>query len=241
MPGTRIRRSITVGNPTCLLGFGGRQSVDSAVFDSSTLQPGGVDEVQTLTVTGTPTGGTFKLTYKGQSTVNIAYNASAATIQTELRKLSRLSTAIVAGGGALPGTPVTITFAGVKLGKKPQPLITVSSPAFTGGTAPAASVARTTAGDSTFANLYVLRSGLPLMRSADNTKVIEWDGASAATLVGIFDGQIELLDPTDMPLVPVYNDNCVFDIAVVKNYGTFTANYNTWAAANGCKFKSQGT
>jgi hypothetical protein len=189
MPGAKIRREITVGNKTCLLSFAGRDSVDSAVFDSSTLQPGGIDEVQTLSITGAPTGGTFTLSFNGQTTAAIAYNATAAQVQTALRALSRLGAGIVVGGGPLPGTAVTITFTGAKLGKKDQPLITVASNALTGGTAPAPTVVETTKGDSKFANLYVLLSGLPLMRNGAGDKVVEWDGASAATLVGIFDGQ----------------------------------------------------
>lgn len=241
MPGAKIKRVTEVGNPTCLLGFSGRDDVPSAVFDSSTLQPGGVDEVQTLTITGTPTGGTFKLAYKGQTTANIAYNANAAAVQTALRALSRLGAGVVCGGGGLPGTPVTITFTGAKLGKQGQELITVASPAFTGGTTPAASVTRTTPGDAKFANRYMLTSGLPLMYNGGGDKVVEWDGASAATLIGIFDGQRELLGPDDFPIIPVYSFDCVFDKAVVKNYATYAANYNTWAAANSCKFRSQGS
>lgn len=239
MPGSHIRRSITIGNPTCLLGYTGRGSVDSAVFDSSTLQPGGVDEIQTLSFTGTPTGGTYKLAFRGQTTAAIAYPGTAAAVQTELRKLSRLSPLVAVAGSA--GGPYAITFTGAKLGKKTHSLITVAAPALTGGTSPAASVARTTTGDSTFANLYVVRSGLPLMANGDGSKMIEWDGASATTLVGIFDGQIELLDPSDCPIIPVYNHDAVFDKAIVKNYAGFTANYETWAVKHACQFKSQGT
>lgn len=238
MSGTRIRRQITVGNPTCLLGFSGRDSVDSAVFDSSTLSPGGVDEVQTITITGVPTGGTLKLAFKGQTTANIAYNATGATVQTELRKLSRFGSLGTVSGAA--GGPWVVTFFGPKLGKQDQPMITLAVNALTGGTAPTATVAETTKGDSTYANLYVIRSGLPLMASPDGSKVVEWDGASATTLVGIFDGLVELLSPSDLPVIAVYNHECVFDKAVVKNYAGFTANYNTWASAHACQFKSQG-
>jgi hypothetical protein len=117
----------------------------------------------------------------------------------------------------------------------------VASNALTGGTAPAPTVVETTKGDSKFANLYVLLSGLPLMRNGAGDKVVEWDGASAATLVGIFDGQRELLGPEDYPVIPVYNHECVFDAEKVKNYATYTANYNTWAAAHVCQFKYQGS
>lgn len=242
MAGNKIRRETTVGFPTCLLGFSGRDSVDSAVFDSTTLSLGGVTEVQTLTVTGTPTGGTFTLSYKGQTTAPIAYNASAATIQTELRKLTRLG-AVTAAGGALPGAAVTITFTG-KLANQDTPLITANGAALTGGSAPTASVAQTTKGDSKYAGKLVLTSGLPLMASTDGKKVIAWDGQSATTLVGIFDGFRELLGPEDYPVIPVYNHECVFDRDVVLNYATnstWRTNYNTWAAAHVCQFKAQGS
>lgn len=241
MPGNTFRRATQIGNPTCLLGFSGRDSVDSGVFDSSTLSPGGVDEVQTLSITGVPTGGTFTLSFRGQTTAPIAFNATAAQVQAALRALTRVGNGLVAGGGPLPGTAVTLTFAGAKLGKIDQPLITANGALLTGGTAPAASVVETTKGDSMFANMYVLRSGLPLMVDATGKKLIEWDGASAATLRGIFDGQRELLGPGDDPVIPVYDHECVFDIAVVKNYATFKANYDSWASAHACQFKSQGT
>jgi YD repeat-containing protein len=43
------------------------------------------DSVQQVQVTGSPTGGTFTLTFNGQTTGSIAYNASAATVQTALQ------------------------------------------------------------------------------------------------------------------------------------------------------------
>lgn len=239
MPGNKSRRTISVGNPTCLLGFPGRDSVDSAVFDSSTLQPGGVDEVQTATVAGTPTGGTVKFGYKGQTTANIAYNATGATVQTELRKLSRLSPELTVSGGA--GGPWVISFKGQKLGKQPQPLITLAANNLTGGTSPTVGIVRTTAGDDKFAGLYVLQSGLPLMANAAGDKVVEWDYGDPADLVGIFDGQREIF-PGDDPIIPVYNHGAVFDKAVVKNYAANAADFETWAAGpGGCQFKSQGS
>jgi hypothetical protein len=103
-------------------------------------------EVQTLTITGTPTGGTFTLAFNGQVTAPIAYNANAAAVQAALQALSTIGSGnVTGGGGALPGTPVTLTFAGA-LTNTPVPLVTVASTAFTGGTTPAAAVARTTRG-----------------------------------------------------------------------------------------------
>jgi len=104
-----------------------------------------VAEVQTLTITGTPTGGTFILQYDGEYTSAIAYNATAADVQAALEALPSIGTGgVTGGGGGLPGTAVTITFAGSLAGLA-QPLITVVA-SLTGGTNPAAAVARTTAG-----------------------------------------------------------------------------------------------
>ena len=240
MPGNKFRRRIEIGNDTCLLGFSGRDSVDSVVFDSSTLEPGGVNEQQTLTITGAPTGGTFRLAFKGQTTADIAFNASAAAVQAALRALRRIgANGVTCTGGPLPGTPVVIEFTG-KLENLDVDLITVANNSLTGGTAPAAAVTETRKGDSTFAGLYVLRSGLPLMMNADGDKAVEWDGASAATLIGVFDGQRELLGPGDDPVIPVYNHEAVFDINVLKNWATFEANYRAAAALRTCQFKSQG-
>lgn len=104
-----------------------------------------VNEVQTLTITGTPTGGNFTLTFDGQTTASIAHNANAAAVQSALEGLSNIAVGdVTCGGGALPGTPVTITFGGRLAGRR-LPLITATN-SLTGGTAPAITIATTTDG-----------------------------------------------------------------------------------------------
>ena len=49
----------------------------------------GANEVQTISITGSPTGGTFTLSFAGQTTAPIAYNASAATVVAALQALPR--------------------------------------------------------------------------------------------------------------------------------------------------------
>jgi hypothetical protein len=103
------------------------------------------NEVHTLTVTGNPTGGTFTLTYAGQISAPIAWNANAATVQAALQALTTIGNGnAVCAGGPLPGTGITITFAGT-LGNLPVNLITHTD-LLTGGVTPAAAIARTTAG-----------------------------------------------------------------------------------------------
>lgn len=106
------------------------------------------NEVQTLSITGAPTGGTFTLTYAGQTTSALAYNAAAATVQTALVALSNVGSGqVTCAGGVLPGTPITITFAGT-LANTDVALITSTS-SLTGGTAPAISIVETVKGGFT--------------------------------------------------------------------------------------------
>jgi hypothetical protein len=93
-------------------------------------------ETQTVTITGTPTGGTFTLTFNGQTTAAIAYNAAASLVQTRLEALSSVGTGnVTCGGGPLPGSPVTVAFKG-ELASTDVALMTANSASLTGGTTP---------------------------------------------------------------------------------------------------------
>ncbi len=70
-------------------------------------------ELQTLTPDAAPTGGHYHLSYGGQTTGEIAYNANAATIQAALEALSTVTAGdITVGGGAngLADGNLTFTF-----------------------------------------------------------------------------------------------------------------------------------
>ena len=114
------------------------------------LEDGGTQtaEVQTVDTTGTPTGGTFKLSFRGQTTNAIAYNASAADIQKELENLSTIGIGGATGaGGALP-TAVTITF--TNTGQFPvfgdAPMMVLEDNSLTGGSSPTVTIVETTKG-----------------------------------------------------------------------------------------------
>lgn len=123
----------------------GTYSAGQVLGQFSTLTA--ASDVQTLTVTGTPTGGSIRLAFNGQVTAAIAYNAAAADVQAALEALTNVGTGNVAvtAAGALPGNAQTITFQSY-LGSRWQPLITVFSNSLTGGTTPAAAVVHTTPG-----------------------------------------------------------------------------------------------
>lgn len=111
-------------------------------FQGGTLQ----NEVQTITVTGTPTGGTFRLGFRGQATANIAYNAAASAVQTALLALNNVGASDLAvTGGPGPGTPWVVTFGGNLAGQNVD-LIVLENNGLTGGTNPTVGVVSTTAG-----------------------------------------------------------------------------------------------
>jgi hypothetical protein len=103
-------------------------------------------EVQSLAITGVPTGGTFTLTLDGETTSALVFNAAAGVVQTALRALDTpFSAGVVCSGGALPGTAVVCTFA-ADLADNNVPLMTGSAASLTGGTSPAVVVTTTTPG-----------------------------------------------------------------------------------------------
>ncbi len=111
----------------------------------------GTNEVQTLTIGGTPTGGTFKLAFDGHTSASITWSATNVTllanIQAALDAMPNVGTnGIVAAAGTLTngiGT-ITLTF-GANLINLAVPTITVANNNLT-GTAPTLAVAETTPG-----------------------------------------------------------------------------------------------
>jgi hypothetical protein len=99
-------------------------------------------EAQTIQVTGTPTGGTFKLSVNGEVTAAIAFDADAATVQAALVALSN----IAAGDVVVTGTTTkTITFGGAYSGVD-VPTIELANNSLTGGSSPTVAIATTAAG-----------------------------------------------------------------------------------------------
>ena len=124
----------------------------------------GTNEIQTVTITGTPTGGTFRLTFNGEQTATIAHNAAAATVRTALEALPGVEVGdVTVGGGPGPGTPYTVTFTG-RFATSDVPLMTASH-TFTGGTAPNVTVATTTAGVAPKSAVWLPDAGVGIGQS----------------------------------------------------------------------------
>lgn len=117
----------------------------------------GTNEVQTLTIGGTPTGGTFKLTFDGFTTAAITWSATNSTLLANINAaLDALpnggTSAIVATANSLTagiGT-ISLTFSGAPLQKKAVNTITIGDNSLT-GTSPTLAVVEATPGvDATY-------------------------------------------------------------------------------------------
>ncbi|MFC9736038.1 hypothetical protein ACFWG5_34665 [Streptomyces hydrogenans] len=155
------------------------------------------NEVQTLTVTGAPTGGTFTITFSGQTTAAIAYNATAAAVQAALEALSNVNPGdIVVTGNA--GGPWTLTYGGQYLGENVAAVTTTE--AFTGGTTPDITIATTTGGDTATAT-----DGSQIFAGFLFTEVSFYPGTTKVAAPLMVHGQIDpsklpvAFDPTDVP------------------------------------------
>lgn len=114
---------------------------------SSSASVAGTNEIQTITITGAPTGGTFQLRFRSETTAPINWNATSANVKTALDALASLAPGdTTAAGGPLPTTPVTITFTGTYAAENVPPITAVTPHALTGGTTPTVAVTTTTPG-----------------------------------------------------------------------------------------------
>lgn len=101
----RIKADATIAAGTLTIGFEGTGYTPT----SETV------EVQTVQISGTPTGGSYTLTWQGQTTAAIAFDATSATVQGALRLLVGLESVVVAtGAGTPPDVTHQVTFHGVQ-------------------------------------------------------------------------------------------------------------------------------
>lgn len=112
------------------------------VTDTTVVLIAGTDEVQTISFSGTPTSGEFKLTFEGEITTAIQWDDAAIDIQNALNALDALSGVTVSGSFA---ADFVVTFAGVD-GKQPQVAIGFTDNNLDDGGAVTISIVETTPG-----------------------------------------------------------------------------------------------
>ena len=135
--------------------------------------------VQSIAVTGTPTGGTFELVFQNVATAPLPYNATSGQVAAALNNIAGISSqgGVTCTGGPFPTAAIVATFGVNGL----QPLIAVPGQAIalTGGTAPTMTVTATTPGNgqyditpgSGWAELGSTRSGTQATRNNTETQL----------------------------------------------------------------------
>ena len=87
----------------------------------------------TITATGTPTGGTFVLSWQPpgratQTSTALAFSATAQAVRAALEALDHVEPGdVLVTGGPLPGAPVRVQFAGRYLHRDVEPLVVQTS------------------------------------------------------------------------------------------------------------------
>jgi uncharacterized repeat protein (TIGR01451 family) len=134
----------------------------------------GTSEVERVAITGSPTGGTFKLKFGGKTTGTIPWNATAAQVDAALEALDSIGAGNVnVTGGPGPGTPWDVAFVGA-LEKTDVAAMTLANKSFTGGTSPNVVITTTTNGVNAVYNGYLV----------DNGAIRAYIGTSSATSPG---------------------------------------------------------
>jgi hypothetical protein len=143
-------------------------SIESVIWTPATSSSY-VADVQTVAITGTPSGGTFTLSYLSVQTAPIAYNATSSAVASALNALPGIANVggVTASGGPLPATAVVVTFVNTGF----QPLMLAQSTGLTGGTTPAVTVTHTTSGVGQYdpmagwSDLGSTKTGVQIMRN----------------------------------------------------------------------------
>jgi hypothetical protein len=147
------------GENVALIDLGDKPGSTNPIIPVESRDPDST--VYTVTVTGSPTGGTYTLTVTtpdgAQTTAAIAYNATAATVQAAIEALSNVPTGAVSVSGS---GPYTVTF----VGDLTDQVVTVAlaNNSLTGGSSPSVTTveAATTTNYSGLTDLYAVRIGM---------------------------------------------------------------------------------
>lgn len=158
--------------------------------------PGGTAEVQTISITGTPTGGSYRLCYLDQCTNAITYNSNAAAVQTRIiDDLTFFDTGDVVITGTYPN--FTATFGNEWVGSNVAQFTKISN--LTGGTSPNVVIATTTQGvgatkaSSTYATTATAYP-VTVFTNFECRAIGEWQRAQARAMNALNSGESRALE-----------------------------------------------
>jgi len=156
--------ALMTGDATSLTGGAGSVTVETSFAVA-------VNEVQTVTVDAAASGGSFTLSFGGVETGAIAFDAAAATVDTDLTGLSTIDSIAVTGSA---GGPFTVTFDSASLGGTDVEILVADGTLLTGGAGTQTLVAVETT-RSSGPNHFDSAGNWTLGRVPDSTNDIKWD------------------------------------------------------------------
>lgn len=184
-----------------------------------------VYEIDSVAISGTPTGGTFTLTfhYNGvtHTTAPIQWNAAATAVASAIVTAGSLPGTLTGTGGALPSSAVTLTASGALTGTFSTMSATSS---LTGGSSPAVTYTQSTAGSSTAPGLPATISATSLTGGSDDradATITNWETALATFELTLGPGQVLAPGQTNTNLSGIWSA-----------LGTHALNYNRVAIAD---------
>lgn len=180
--------------------------------------------MQRVTVAGTPTAGTYTLSYGSDTTDAIAYNAPEADVQAALRLIPDLSAVVVNSSGTSPDFRHVVTMTGVS--DVPVTLMTAGTGSLTGGTvtvstilaASDSAITRVLNEVTAFCNKY-LKAYKPYVGTNGATLADNWDINRIATDLGVCRCSMYLGNP----IPQIFKARCDAAIADLISYLDGTA------------------
>ena len=151
---------------------------------SSRTLGAGTNEVQTVEIDDDVSGGTFTLTYNGQTTGVIAYDANAAIVEAALEALSTLGLGTATVTGASPIW--TVTFTG-SMAATDAEILSGSGALLTGGVVTDIQIAETVTGVDAVAEVQTIEATTAMTNGTwtltfggETTGAIQWDAPAAS-------------------------------------------------------------
>jgi len=185
-------------------------------------------EVQTLTLSGIPTGGSLTLGFKTNSTTPpaIVYDSSAAAVQTALLAMPLFATGdVVATGGPLPAV-VSLAFGGAYAAAE-LPVLSITN-ALSGGTSPTATLDRLAPGATTAPLIPILGSQFDYFVSTTMAGLL----TATVKQTRLFNFQIKI-DKRYGPIKPLNTSNNGSFAAIAELKPGFTVSFSVGADAEG--------
>ncbi len=108
----------------------------------------GTSAIEDVDITGTPTGGTFKLSFRSELTVDIAFDAAIAAVELAIEALGSIGAGNCTVTGVNPNFVFTFTGDLAKLDV--EDLFVLAENLLTGGSSPSVTITDTTPGVTAF-------------------------------------------------------------------------------------------